>query len=215
MKRVGLTAGSPEHMPDSKLIPYESALRAVGLEPVVIRPGDAIPQFDGLLLSGGTDLDPALYKQARGEKTEDPDTPRDEMESQLLAEALASGTPVLAICRGMQLFNVHFGGTLHQHIEGHEQRGVDNAHEVEIQAGTAFAKIAGAGTHLINSRHHQVVDRAGAGLTVNAISADGYIEGLELAGHPFAVAVQWHPEDRIATSECDRRLFQAFAATLK
>ena len=214
MKRVGITVGSPHEMPENKIVPYEDALRAVGLEPVRIRPGDPVPQIDGLLLSGGSDVDPALYDQPKAAETDTPDTPRDEMEARLLSDAVKTNMPVLAICRGMQMFNVHFGGTLKQHIEGHTQRGVDNAHEVEIAPGTELAAIAGTGAHSINSRHHQVVDRPGEGLTVNAISKDGYIEGLELPGHPFAVAVQWHPEDRIEKSDCDLRLFQAFAAKL-
>ena len=215
MKRVAVTAGSPDQMPDNKIVPYEEALRAVGLEPVRVRPGDPMPPVDGLLLSGGSDVDAAMYGQSKAETTDAPDTPRDEMETRLLAQAIKAGMPVLAICRGMQLFNVHFGGTLRQHIEGHTQRGVDNAHAAEIAAGTQLAAITGTGTHRINSRHHQAVDRAGDGLTVSAVSEDGYIEGLELPGHPFAVAVQWHPEDRIHSAECDLRLFQAFAATLK
>ena len=214
MKRTGVAVGSPEHMPDQKIVPYEAAMRAVGLEPVRIRPGDSVPAIDGLLLTGGTDVAAALYNQARGDMTQDPDDPRDAMEQSLLADALASDLPVLAICRGLQMFNVHLGGTLHQHIEGHAWPGVDNAHDVDLAEASRLAVIAGAGTHAVNSRHHQAVDRIGAGLIVSARSNDGIVEGLELPGHRFAVAVQWHPEDRIHTADCDLRLFQAFAATL-
>ena len=214
MKRVGVVVGSPESMPEKKIAPYEEALRFVGLEPVRIRPGGPIPHFDGLLLTGGTDLNPSLYNQPKGQYTQTPDPPRDEMECVLLDDALASGVPVLAICRGLQMFNVHLGGTLHQHIEGHQKAGVNDAHEVEAVAETRLAEIVGAGSHKVNSRHHQAVDRIGDGLVVSARSEDGTVEGLELPGHRFAVAVQWHPEDRIQSSECDLRLFQAFAATL-
>ena len=96
MKRVGVVVGSPESMPEKKIVPYEEALRVVGLEPVRIRPGSPIPDFDGLMLTGGTDLSPALYNQPRGEYTQTPDPPREEMECVLLDAALASGcgTPV-------------------------------------------------------------------------------------------------------------------------
>ena len=214
MKRVGVVVGSPESMPEKKIVPYEEALRVVGLEPVRIRPGSPIPDFDGLMLTGGTDLSPALYNQPRGEYTQTPDPPREEMECVLLDAALASGMPVLAICRGLQFFNVRLGGTLHQHIEGHQKAGENDAHAIEAVPETKLATIVGGGPHQVNSRHHQAVDRIGGGLAVSARSEDGIVEGLELPGHRFAVAVQWHPEDRIQSSECDLRLFQAFAATL-
>ena len=214
MKLVGLAVGSPEHMPDHKIAAYELALRAVGLEPVRIHPGDGAFLIDGLLLTGGTDIAPALYNQPNHEKTQDPDDERDAMERILLAGALEADIPLLAICRGLQMLNVHLGGTLQQHIEGHARPGVHDAHAAEVHAYTRLAEIAGAGPHAINSRHHQAVDRLGDGLIVSAQSEDGIVEGLELPGHRFAVAVQWHPEDRLHSADCDMRLFQAFAATL-
>lgn len=214
MKRAGVAVGSPANMPEAKIAPYAVALRFVGVEPVCIRPGDPIPPFDGLLLTGGTDVDAALYGQPKGPRTQQPDCARDGMEQSLLAAALASGKPVLAICRGLQALNVHLGGTLHQHIEGHQRAGENNAHAVEVVVETNLSVIAGAGRHEVNSRHHQAVDRIGDGLIVSARSEDGIVEALELPGHPFALAVQWHPEDRIQIAGCDLRLFQAFAATL-
>ena len=214
MKRVGFAVGSPEHMPELKIARYEAALRAVGLDPVRIHPSDGAFLIDGVLLAGGTDIAPSLYNQPRDEKTEDPDDERDGLERILLAGAFEADIPVLAICRGLQFFNVYFGGTLHQHIEGHTQPGVHDAHSVEVLAATRLAAIAGAGLHMVNSRHHQAVDRLGDGLIVSARAEDGIVEGLELPGHRFAVAVQWHPEDRIHSADCDLRLFQAFAATL-
>src|SRR6266849_1835280 len=98
---------------------YESALREVGIEPARISPVDArsLDSLDGLLLTGGTDVNPALYSEHRHPKTEDPDDPLDELEMGLLRDALSAGMPVLAICRGMQLFNVFHGATLIQHLE--------------------------------------------------------------------------------------------------
>lgn len=209
--RIGLTYSYPE-----KARPYAEALRLVGLEPVLLAPGApaSIEGLDGLLISGGCDLNPKLYGQAPDPKTGQPDDQRDELESRLLTAALDRDLPVLAICRGMQLFNVHHGGSLEQHREGHEARLQDPshpAHAVTVAPGTELASILGDGTHPVNSRHHQTVARVGTGLTVSARSDDGVIEGLERPDKRFAVAVQWHPEDQVSRDEAQRKLFQAFA----
>ncbi len=196
--------------------PYLDAVRAAGVEPVEIMPDGPVVSLDGcdgLLLTGGTDVDPALYGQSPHEKTETADPGRDELEYRFLREALERNTPVLAICRGMQLFNVFHGGTLLQHIDGHAIRPADRsqpAHAVEIVAGTHLAEIFGDGELPVNSRHHQAVDRLGAGLVISARSLDGIVEGLERIDLRFAVAVQWHPEDQPAHGP----LFGAFAASL-
>ena len=118
-------------------------------------------------------------------------------------EALNGGLPLLAICRGMQLFNVARGGTLIQHLPSTETHRVKKAgdepgrhsaaHTVRVAGGTQLASIMGEGEHAVNSRHHQAVDRLGDGLVVSAVSSDGVIEAMEMPAHPFAVAVQWHP----------------------
>jgi putative glutamine amidotransferase len=180
----------------------------------------------GLLLTGGVDVDPQLYGQEPHAMTQEPDRSRDEMELAALERALQAGLPVLAICRGAQLLNVKFGGTLCQHLPNpdvHEQRNPDeiprkhrDAHEVEISAGTRLETIIGARRCAVNSRHHQAVDRVGDGLEVSARSiTDGVVEGLELPSSRFVVAVQWHPEDRIEESSPDRRLFDAFSAAVR
>ena len=216
--RVGVT-----YRFEHKAARYEFALRQLGIHPVRIPAGAApeIDSLDGLLLTGGTDINPSRYGQSRDPHTEDPDDPRDEMELRVLQEALASNVPVLAICRGMQLFNVAHGGTLIQHLPSadlHSQKMPDAepgrhgaAHTVRVVRDTRLAAIVGAGDHQVNSRHHQSVDRVGENLVVSAISADGVIEAIERPGEPFALAVQWHPEDRILSSEADRKLFDAFA----
>jgi putative glutamine amidotransferase len=189
---------------------YESALREVGIEPVRISPVDArsLDSLDGLLLTGGTDVNPARYGEQRHPKTEDPDDPLDELEIGLLRDALTAGLPVLAICRGMQLFNVFHGGTLAQHLNSHDSS--DALHNIQVVPNSRLAAVIGEGEHQVNSRHHQAVARVGNGLIVSATSSDGVIEALELPGPAFAVAVQWHPEDRILVSDTDRKLFQAF-----
>ncbi|MEX2260765.1 MAG: gamma-glutamyl-gamma-aminobutyrate hydrolase family protein [Bryobacteraceae bacterium] len=206
MKKVTVTHGSK-----SRTEPYADALRSVGVEPVLL--SELGPLADGLLLTGGTDVDPGLYGQDRGPQTQEPDRVRDAVESKLLREALASDVPVLAICRGMQLLNVVRGGTLIQHLEGHrrvEGKESDPVHEVEIEPGTRLHRIMGTDRCAVNSRHHQAIERLGSGLTVSARSGD-VVEGLEASERFFAVAVQWHPEDMIAVHELQKKLFEAFA----
>jgi len=206
-----------------KAEPYAEALRQAGIEPVLISPEDprSLAGLQGLLLSGGTDLNPACYGGTPHPGNETPDDARDDRETRLLTEALAAGLPVLAICRGMQLFNVWHGGTLIQDLENsavHVVRGDDPAlpaHEILVEPGTHLATILGEGAHAVNSRHHQAVERVGAGLRVTARSTpDGVIEALERSGHRFALAVQWHPEDQVRLDATQKKLFEAFAVAL-
>lgn len=213
--RVAVTFGN-----ETRVGPYEVALREVGIEPV--RNPESLKSLDGLLLSGGADINPKLYNQERIKESDAADDARDELEIQLLREALAAHLPVLAICRGLQLFNVVCGGTLVQHLSStdvHQQRPLNAeagkhpaAHRVWVAPDTRLAKIVGGGGHDVNSRHHQAIESLGDGLIVSAIAPDGVIEGVEKPGAAFALAVQWHPEDRIVASDADRKLFEAFAA---
>ena len=199
-----------------KVEPYARALRSVGVEPVLIDPEASIPidGLDGLLLTGGTDLNPKLYHQDRHPAGDPPDDARDALELRLLGAALERDLPVLAICRGMQLFNIAHGGTLLQDVEGHRRPGVPEAHAVTVEAGARLAEAIGPGLHTVNSRHHQIVDGVGAGLRVSARSEEGYPEGLERIDRKFAVAVQWHPEDLVDSHPDAKRLFVAFAGSL-
>jgi putative glutamine amidotransferase len=204
-----------------KAEPYAAALRAAGIEPVAFQAGVSTASLDGmagLVLSGGTDVDPARYGAARDPRTEALDQERDEMEWRLLQQAIAADIPVLAICRGLQLFNVfHQGGTLLQHIDGHtviSPDPSDPAHIVVQEPGSRLESILGSGPVEVNSRHHQAVDRVGNGLIVTSRSEDGVIEGLDRPDLRFAVAVQWHPEDQAVRSAAQRRLFEAFATVL-
>ena len=206
-----------------KAEPYAEALRQAGVEPVLISSDEprALAGLQGLLLSGGTDLNPARYGGTPHPGNEAPDDARDELETALLAEALAADLPVLAICRGMQLFNVAHGGTLIQHLDNsavHVVRDNDPAlpvHQILVEPGTRLAAILGKGAHAVNSRHHQAVERVGAGLRVTARSTpDGVIEALERSDGSFALAVQWHPEDQVLRDAEQRKLFEAFAQAL-
>jgi len=217
--RVAATFGTKTS--EAKIAPYERALRQVGIEPV--RNPASLDALDGLLLSGGADINPALYGQTIAGSDEVDDV-RDELEIRLLREALTADLPVLAICRGLQLFNVACGGTLVQHLSStqvHRQKAQKaepgkhpSAHRVWVGPDTRLAEIIGAGGHDVNSRHHQAIEIKAESVIVSAISEDGVIEAIEKPGAAFAVAVQWHPEDRVLVSEADRKLFQAFAAAI-
>jgi putative glutamine amidotransferase len=170
-----------------------------------------LDHLDGLVLTGGYDLDPASYGQQPHPKTDQPRTTRDAMEFALLRGALERGLPVLGICRGIQLLNVAYGGTLHQHLpdvlghKGHRAGGgVFSPLPVRIAAGTRLAAILGE-TAEVRCYHHQAVAEVGAGLVVTARDTDGVVEALELPGDNFVVAVQWHPEEALE----DLRLFTA------
>ena len=215
-KKVAVT-----HEDLKKAEPYAAALRLVGLEPVLVSAEDArsLVGLDGLLLTGGRDVDPKGYGQEPARETQAPNPARDRMEMGLLGTALGRDLPVLAICRGLQLLNVHMGGTLIQHLKGDPHRTLPRpkdpakpVHAVRIAPDTRLAAIFGAGQHPVNSRHHQAVDKLGARLSVSAIAVeDDVIEGLELPEKEFAVAVQWHPEDQVPGDETQLKLFRAFA----
>jgi len=218
--RVAATFGT--RVTEARIAPYEQALREVGIEPV--RNPQSLESLDGLLLTGGSDINPVHYNQTRIRDSDTPDDARDILELRLCKEALAADIPVLAICRGLQLMNVVCGGTLVQHLastEVHRQKPRDAepgkhpaAHRIWVGPNTRLAEIIGAGGHDVNSRHHQAIESLGQGLIVSAISEDGVIEGIERPGAAFAVAVQWHPEDRVHASDADRKLFEAFAAQI-
>lgn len=219
-KKVAVT-----HEDRKKAEPYAAALRLAGLEPVLVSAEDArsLVGFDGLLLTGGRDVDPKLYGQERAWETDKPNPSRDRMELGLLGEALDRDLPVLGICRGLQLFNVYKGGTLVQHMKGDPHRTVPRPkdpsapmHEVSVEPETKLASILGAGQHPVNSRHHQAVGKLAAGLRISAKSSkDGVVEAIELPEKEFAVAVQWHPEDQVRSDETQLKLFQAFAAAVE
>jgi len=196
-----------------KAEPYLSALRHCGLDPdcrTVNDPEPSLDDYAGLVLGGGRDVNPRLYGELRLDGTEHPDTSRDDFELALLGEALRRRIPILAICRGLQLLNVHLGGTLHQHVDGHRRV----THEVTIAPGSLLSKAMGVTQCEVMSRHHQSVKDLARGLRVTAVAPDGGIEALELETHPRLLAVQWHPEDGFESSRHDRRLFEAFAESL-
>jgi putative glutamine amidotransferase len=176
---------------------------AAGCVPVLLPPtagiGQASTFLDGLLLLPGPDVDPALYSAERHPQTRI-DVGRDAAELELLAAAVDSGLPFLGVCRGLQLLNTLQCGTLHQHlpeIVGHEEHSpgdtVFGAQPTRFEPGSLAAAIFGDSA-VVPCHHHQAIDRVGTGLSVTGRSEDGTIEAIELADHPFAVALQWHAE---------------------
>jgi putative glutamine amidotransferase len=215
--RVAITF-SPKR-PDSYYEPYVRAVAGAGAEPVLVPATPALhlemtrllQGIDGLLLPGGWDMDPTLYGESpdRVLGTTDPELDRAEIEA--ATEAMAIGLPVLGICRGQQVLNVALGGTLHQHVEGHDGRGQPRdrlAHPVAVERDSELARAAGGAQVMVNSLHHQAVKELGSGLRVTASSPDGVIEGVE---HGEAVvAVQCHPEELVEKSEWAMALLERF-----
>jgi putative glutamine amidotransferase len=185
---------------------YIDMMAATGCVPVLLPPHagieDVAGRLDGLLLPGGGDLDPALYGATPHPQTGRLNSRRDAAEVALAGAAIDTGLPVLGVCRGLQILNVYLGGTLHQHVPevvghpGHEpEPGVFGAQKVHLEPGSQLAKIMGTDTATVPCHHHQAINRLGTGLVVTATSDDGLIEAVELPGHPFAVAMQWHAEE--------------------
>ena len=203
--------------------PYQEALIAAGAEAVPAR-ADELPRlhgFAGLLLTGGPDVDPALYGEARHPETEEPDRERDDIETELLCEALERDLPLLAICRGLQLLNVFHGGDLVQHldtVQRHRKPEDDRAapvHDIFIEPGSLLHSIAGGRQWRVNSRHHQAVKRLGRALRVSAVDPeDGTIEALERPDKRFVLAVQWHPENQALVDAGQLRVFQRFGEAM-
>jgi putative glutamine amidotransferase len=221
MKQVLAVCGAAEHFGPGASQPYEEALRAAGIEPVLIGSGSSIPShFTGLLLMGGSDVSPALYGETRQSKTDTSDDARDALECKLIEQALDRDLPLLAICRGLQILNVQQGGTLIQHLDSTDRHRVKTedrglpAHQVEIVPGTRLADIFGEPLTMgVNSRHHQAIDRLGEGLLISA-RFDDVIEAVERPDKRFVVGVQWHPENMSPTDRRQAGLFQAFAAAV-
>jgi len=202
----------------------KSVERAGGL-PLVLAPGvpgdagDLLDRLDGLVLTGGSDVDPALYGQPPDPKLGPVIRARDDFELALAREAVIRDAPILAICRGHQVLNVARGGTLVQDIPSVVVGGVEHdarcerwerSHEVRVLQNTRLREILGRETVAVNSFHHQAVDRLGEGLVVSAYSAgDRVVEAIEMPDRRFVVGVQWHPESFWNRPDGFGALFQA------
>jgi len=207
---------------------YVESIRRAGGEPVEVVAGTETPEqilarVDGLMLTGGGDVDPQLYGEEPNATFQPAENGRDAFEIALSRAAVASGIPFLAICRGMQVLNVAMGGTLVQDIPSQITGALDHsvpeprfaiAHEVWVSKGSKLSTLLadhmedGETCH-VNSRHHQSVKEAATGFEVTATSPDGVIEAMERTDGTFCVAVQWHPE-WLTDQESTRNLFRKF-----
>ena len=200
----------------------QSGARARVLE-VSESPRALIDALDGVLLTGGGDVDPVLYGEDRHPTVEDAEPGRDEFEIDLARRAMGADMPLLAICRGAQVLNVAAGGTLVQDIPSAVTTDLPHsltqpkdcvAHRVQITRGSRLHNALGASvdaacTCRVNSRHHQSVGKVGKELVASAVAADGVIEAIEAPSATFCVGVQWHPENFWRTGEF-KPLFDAF-----
>ena len=178
---------------------------------------EVLSRFDGVLLTGGGDIEPAVYGAGAHEKTYDVDEERDAFELAISRAALDSGMPFLGVCRGLQVLNVALGGTLVQHIPeisntSHKGSDVPDAQEhIKIEPGSRLAEALGSEEVEGMGSHHQAVDRLGQGLRPVAWAEDGLIEGAE-AEDGWVVAVQWHPERAATEDPVQQRLFGSFVS---
>ncbi|MBU3749232.1 MAG: gamma-glutamyl-gamma-aminobutyrate hydrolase family protein [Mycobacterium sp.] len=174
---------------------------------------EVVSRIDGLILTGGRDVDPGAYGQRPHPDTEEPARERDSWEFAVLDAALRGRLPVLGICRGPQVINVGLGGTLHQHLPdviGHSGHRVAAAtfatNTAAISGGSRLSRLLGQSVQT-RCYHHQAIDRLGRGLIATAV-CDGVIEGIEADGEDFLLGVQWHPEENLE----DLRLFAGLVA---
>jgi gamma-glutamyl-gamma-aminobutyrate hydrolase PuuD len=187
---------------------YPDVVIAAGGVPVLLPPvpesAAAVDRLDAVVLAGGPDVGPGRYGAAPHPRTGEPRPVRDAAELAVLHRALERGIPVLGVCRGAQILNVGLGGTLVQHVpdavghSGHNPSpGVFGTVQVTLEAGSRVAAALGPEA-TVRCHHHQALDRLAEGLVVTGRAADGLVEAVELAGSPFVVGVQWHPEEDAA-----------------
>jgi len=202
---------------------FDSVNRAGGIA-ILLPPQDVtaegareiIAGLDGLIVCGGRDVDSALYGQSAGEHNDVPDKRRDAFELALYSAAIETDLPFLGICRGQQVLNVHQGGSLIQHLPdvvGSKKYQLGNAEftsaEIQVEAGSILSRALGGDAKVRGELyHHQAIDQVGNGLKVVARSEDNIVEAVELEGHSFGLAVQWHPEH----SPEDNRIFEALVS---
>jgi putative glutamine amidotransferase len=201
---------------------YLDAVRRAGGVPVLIAPGEPrweaiLDVVDALILSGGGDIDPARYNGKRHETNYAIDQERDALEFELARRVITSGMPTFGICRGAQILNVVQGGKLIEHIPDEVGEKVLHRapprepvmHSVKIKTGSRLAQILERDQFDATSWHHQALRGAAAGFDAVAYALDGTIEAIEMPGHPWLIAVQWHPELNAASDPLQQKLFDA------
>jgi putative glutamine amidotransferase len=228
---IGITTYRHTHSQGYPLISiseaYVQAVSQAGGIPVMIPLGlpedqltAMLPCLDGILLSGGGDIDPGLYDAEPHLEVNFVDPDRDRVELQLVRNVVQGQIPFLGICRGLQMINIALGGTLYTHIPDQLPGAIHHpyikgkprdyiAHGAQIQPGSHLFDIMDQPSVLVNSMHHQGIDRLAIDLHATAHAPDGLIEGVELRDYPFGIAVQWHPE-WLTTMAPMHALFQSF-----
>jgi len=205
---------------------YVTAITRNGGVPLLVPTGmnvNVIPKLvarvDGVLLTGGSDLDPQLFGGGSNPKVYGIDPARDAFEIALVKHLVESGKPFLGICRGIQVMNVALGADLYLDIADELPTALKHdyftptyapdklSHSVSVEKGSKLADLVGDNSFKVNSRHHQSIKSLADGLKVTAYAEDGIIEGVELPSHPFALGVQWHPE----SLQSDTRMCALFA----
>lgn len=209
---------------------YVDAVRRAGGLPLLLPPGESDPEawletVDGLILTGGGDVDPSLYGGTPHATIHDVDAERDATELALARAADERGLPLFGICRGAQVVNVALGGTLVEHLPDEVGESLPHApdreateyerHDVRVAAGSKLATTMGGARCTTASWHHQAARRLAPGLEVVATADDGTVEAFEKRDHPWLVAVQWHPEATAAVDPAQQRLFDALVAAAR
>jgi putative glutamine amidotransferase len=183
-------------------MPYAKAVHKAGAVPLilpVVDPSDVdalLDSVDGVVITGGCDVDPSAYGADPHPKLGTVNPARDESDIAVARAVVARDQPTLAVCRGIQVLNVALGGTLTQHVEEHMRLDLYNvdAHTVAIEPKTRLASIVGGSEIGVNTLHHQVLDELGPGVRAVARNPDGHVEGIEVESAPHVLGVQWHPE---------------------
>lgn len=228
--KIGITAS----IVDGKLILKEQYIRAAmeaGAVPLAVPPladerilDQYIAELDGWIVSGGADVDPSQYGEEPLPELGPVLPERDLFEIGLIRKAAAKDVPILAVCRGMQVLNVAFGGSLYQDVRyfrgdhlQHQQKAAYPVatHTVDIVPGSRLHRIAGKNQIRTNSMHHQAAKTIGSGLSVSARALDGIVEAIESASHRFVLGVQWHPEEMAGFDEDAKKLFRAWIEACK
>lgn len=230
---IGVTAyqgRNEEGIPiNAVLRAYLDAVLQAGGTPVLIpasMPANRLPnlceRLDGILFSGGGDIENSHFHGEPHPRITDVDAERDLLELSILVTFISGKKPILGICRGLQLVNVGMGGTLYTHIIDQMPEAQEHdfssgfprnfiAHSVTIKSGTRLAHILGETSLPVNSLHHQGVKNIPAGLEPTAFSPDGLVEAIEVKDHPYGIAVQWHPE-WLMDQESSQKIFKSFIA---